>query len=406
MEDFPGRGVAKKSRLASGAPVSSAAASASSRTKNPSRAAPDILGPSPIRLGVAGGRFGHMLRPGVFVPEMTASAVLSGPDSEDVMELVDPEEVPGIPVHAGPNVAAGEFYSFATTVPVLFVGGLPPAGPEVAVLVDDGRVTMVVDQCTCVALGGGRGTVFPWAGFDPEFALVLGDPEAAPGVATYLLAKGARVAGASAAEGAPAPQCRVKNQTLKWIKDADFEKEIAGIVDQMGGLYKKRPFVSEDEYACVPWSFVAYDAAFDVPRQLLTWGFFAAWVLKNASPEDIAGCCEPLRSYMLALQRSEDARFEDGAGQGAEIPPLDFNTAVKMTPEQLEHAMRVFYWACLHADDGSRPISKAHARRILDMYLTFGTVLLKKRNYNFQGAGKRRSRKRVGVDADDYDDEE
>jgi hypothetical protein len=341
------------------------------------------------------GTYGHLVREGVMLLEMDGVEV-EDPGAKGVLRA---EDVPPIPCGAGPNTSAGEFYSFSgASVPLVFVvqTSLAPDAPLVRDLVASGRV------CRVHLPGAGTASyqgilVYPWAGFQGCYALEVPDTEAVAGVASVVVQAGALVSGGAYAPHTPAPQCRVKHQPLKWIKDVDFAQEIASIVDQMPGLYKKRPAIDPTE-APVAWSYVAYDQAFDVPRQLLSWGFFAAWVAKNATAADLARGCEPLRSYMVALQQSEDARFDDdvaaAAGSAAVGLPA-FNTAPKMSAAQLDHAMRVFYWAALHVDDATRPIPRECARHILDMYLMFGTVLLKKRAYNFQGTGKRRPRKRA-----------
>jgi hypothetical protein len=244
--------------------------------------------------------------------------------------------------------------------------------------------------------------LYPWAGFAPEQAcvVVLEAATEAPTVASRLLVQeGVVVATAfSVADHAPT-QCRVKPQPLKWIKDSDFAKEVSSIVDQMPGLFRKRNPAVTEEHVCTPLSFVAYDPAFDVPRQLLSWGFLAAWVQKNSTQEEVDRAPEPLKSYMKALGASMASRFATEDGSPHAMHHLEYNTAPKMTPAQYDHALRVFYWAAIHADDETRPITKNDARHILDVYLTCGTVFLKKRAYNFQGVGKRARRR-----ADDLED--
>ncbi len=399
----------------------------SSRTKNPSRVAPSILVSEPVTLGKVVGCevYGHVSRPGVLVPEMkTADAAIEGVDLE---VLLVPEDVPPIPPGAEAPTEEGEFYSFATIYPVLFVafGGGSAAVPDVLqALIAKGSVASVKEiartpdtVASYTFEGQGQVPLYPWADFKdvcaakPEYTLsvvLLSDVGASPVVASALVARQAFVATAFTSPDTPAPRTRVRPQPLKWLKDSETAREVAAIVDQMPGVYRRRDPEFVRHFACTPMSGVVYDRAFDVARQLLSWGIFAAWVSRNASPEDVEEAPEPLRSYMIALRHSEESRF--GKPKDAAAAPADpalslaFNTARKISAEQQEHAMRVFYWAAVHEDDDTRPINKDHARRILDIYVTAcGTVILKKRAYNFQASatGGKRTRNRKHIEDDD-----
>jgi len=395
----------KAASVPSGAPAT--------RCKNPSRVPDSVYGSDPIHLaravpvawgpGATGPRpvvYGHRTGPGSLILEGDADPTVFDPAThvlEDVLECAD---VPPIPEAAGschPSFSEASFFQFETQEPFLFVAF------ATAPVIAEGTVEPWVSPGCPTVVGSSGATLVPWSNW-PEvlpgdarpWVLSLQSAAQAPAVASRLLAAGAvAVSCAVASREEAAVPIRVKHTTLKWIKDAKYVKEVSAIVDQLPGLPDK-PMEAPKGFSPALWSFVLYDQHFEVPRQLLTWGFFAARVNQAITPEQRGRVCEPLRSYIKALVEAEAIRTQQVSG----IAPLEFNTAPKLSPAQTAHAMAVFYWACIHADDDSRPISQDDARRVLDMYLAHGDVVLKKRAYTFTAAPKRPRRVPANTEID------
>jgi hypothetical protein len=130
---------------------------------------------------------------------------------------------------------------------------------------------------------------------------------------------------------------------------------------------------------------------------MISWGAFAACLAKGVSKQiKPSAVCEPLASYVRGVVRVQRQRngflTEDDDGQASHL--VTYNSPQKMTPVQCEHSAAMYYWAGIHSDDGTRVISRLHAKRSLEMYLRFGHVLLRKRAYKFHGT-KKRSRRSI-----------
>jgi len=141
------------------------------------------------------------------------------------------------------------------------------------------------------------------------------------------------------------------------------------------------------------WTGVVYDAECGVPRAMMSWGAFAAWIAKDwlgavGLAPDVGGVCEPLASYVAAILAVQVGRNGRG-GVDLSPPAILFNSPQKATLLQITHALAMFYWAAVHADPLTQVLEKSAAKRALEMYLRFGLVVLRKRAYQFHGAGKR-----------------
>lgn len=183
-----------------------------------------------------------------------------------------------------------------------------------------------------------------------------------------------------------APKIRIQAGLLRWVKDADLVPSLSKFADSVPGMVHGSASPCKDSLS---WSGIVYDHDFGVARAMLSWGALAAWVSKDWLNEhtqvrpapSLSGVCEPLGSYLRALQTMQQYRNGDPSAQ----PALEYNSPQKMTAEQSEHAVQLFYWASIHRDDGTRPMTMDALRISLEMYLRFGYVILRKRAYQFHG---------------------
>jgi hypothetical protein len=81
---------------------------------------------------------------------------------------------------------------------------------------------------------------------------------------------------------------------------------------------------------------------------------------------------------LFAVQHARISRIADVA-----LPALECNSPQKMSAPQCMHASLLFYWCSIHKDEDTRRIDKTAAKQILEMYLRFGHVVLRKRAYQF-----------------------
>ncbi len=130
-----------------------------------------------------------------------------------------------------------------------------------------------------------------------------------------------------------------------------------------------------------------YDSEYHVQRTFLTWPMFAALVAcKSRRPA--SQFSEPLASYVDAVRAAAVAREQldpdSHPKSGSETRHLSYNCAPECTPAQCWHAITLYYWAVLHVDDATLPAPREALRRALEMYLAFGTVVLRKRAYAFK----------------------
>ena len=130
-----------------------------------------------------------------------------------------------------------------------------------------------------------------------------------------------------------------------------------------------------------------YDSEYHVQRTFLTWPMFAALVACK-SRQPASQFSEPLASYVYAVRAAAVAREQldpdSHPKSGSETRHLAFNCAPECTPAQCWHAITLYYWAVLHVDDATLPAPREALRRALEMYLAFGTVVLRKRAYAFK----------------------
>ena len=200
-----------------------------------------------------------------------------------------------------------------------------------------------------------------------------------------------------------APFIRVKSSPLKWIKDEERVAELSKIVDQLpsygadaisgangsagtsgGTAGMGASSGGPSSSSRMPWAGVVYGQELHVQRTMLDWGMLAAMVTHNApglAEDDIARMSEPLRSYVRLVHAFEE--YREGVTTGIDASVLHFNTAGKLTPAQTSQANELFYWAAIHDDDATRPVSRSIALRALEMYLSFGHTVLRKRAYEF-----------------------
>lgn len=127
---------------------------------------------------------------------------------------------------------------------------------------------------------------------------------------------------------------------------------------------------------------VLYGKAGDVPRHMLSWPAFAAWISPRIHTIDlkrINDLFQPLATYVGAFQRAFDVMARDVPHDTSASPCL---SACKPTPSQTKHALQLFYWFAVHADEATAPCVPDEARRALVQYLRQGCVVLRKRTYS------------------------
>ncbi len=354
------------------------------------------------------------------LPEM-ASKTVRLPTSQ-VTSLVDPALLPAIPdtvlasaarAHDSTTAASQQvevdFVDYALLdTPVLHV--FKHGCDDAQSLLDDVRHILGDDLRPLTTADAKSGVADP--GVWPEFCKQYSECGAAVHVvlsfnavalsrraAWRLVARGYVVGGC----GADTPRLRVKCNSLKWVKDSESTSEVSRIIDYLPGFMHARHAVTAPDPA--PWTMALYDEEFNVQRQMLCWGMFSAWVARSY-PGNLDTLAEPLRSYVVLIRALEEARERGDVApppegsvvaSAAETATLAFNSPGRPTRDQSEFAMRLFYWGAVHDDDASRPVSREHARRALELYLMFGHVVLRKRSYKFQAATKRGRAKSVAA---------
>jgi hypothetical protein len=201
------------------------------------------------------------------------------------------------------------------------------------------------------------------------------------------------------------PTTRVCTVTLRATKDAASAAACTAACDMLPGLAFHRfhgtgevwNAADADAYADADtdadvFRGAMYDAEYHVQRTFLTWPMFAALVAcKSRRPA--AQFPEPLASYVRAVRAAAAARKQAQSDAHASSQ-LAFNCAPECTRAQCWHAITLYYWAVLHVDDATLPAPREALRRALEMYLAFGTVVLRKRAYAFK------HKKAVGVEAE------
>lgn len=175
--------------------------------------------------------------------------------------------------------------------------------------------------------------------------------------------------------GVPARFTRVRSMQLKWTPDSECAKSMSTIADAIPGL---------DVHAASS----IYTSDFQVQRQMLFWGMLAGCMGRAASGDTLL--CEPLQSYVSALEAVKDYRRRHRSIEGCDVTPR-FNVAARLSPSQEAHAMALYYWACIH----STPPSEADASLYciaLRMYTMFGHVIVRKRGYEFHACAAKKPR--------------
>ena len=384
-------------------------------------------------------RYGHLLHTSkedgtvTVLPEMCAKALTLNAGEAQVVTLVNSGTLPPIPVSAYAMVHPVKKSPSAPSTVVDFYTFSVPRGAPACVYIkypadhadadsDSGSLLTVVQAlvdpvvASVCALTLTAGDWQPCSHFLNDDGTVsanavvaqfteAGTPEVCR-IAFMLAAKGFIVSTPSAvASSLPSPVSRVTSCTLKWIKYADCVSDLSAIVDQLPGLLygtgRRSPChegalntSSGVSIGCSDPGFTLglYDNDFNVQRLMLCWGMLAA-VMTRGRQDDAADTSlhlpEPLRSYVRALAAFETMRShesEDDASS-ASAPDLakvlSYNTSAKLTPEQCTSALALFYWAAVHEDDSTRPITREVARRSLQMYIPLGHVVLRKRAYRF-----------------------
>jgi hypothetical protein len=176
---------------------------------------------------------------------------------------------------------------------------------------------------------------------------------------------------------------RIQASQLRWVKDADLVQTMAkyadaAISDSMDGCFAPHLELHN----------VVYDEAMSVARAMMSWGALAAWSARTwfsrsemLPPPVFDTICEPLASYLRVLFTVQHARMSSASD--VVLPTLACNSPQKMSASQCMHASLLFYWCSIHKDEGTRRIPKTVAKQILEMYLRFGHVVLRKRAYQF-----------------------
>ena len=187
---------------------------------------------------------------------------------------------------------------------------------------------------------------------------------------------------------------RVQASVLRWVKDAEVNHALSKFADSMPGMAQN---LSSAGASTLTWDDVVYDTDANVPRSMMSWGAFAAWLAKDRpsglhAVPDLDMVCEPLASYIRAVLGIQGMR-NGAVGAAAAVvdtkPLLQYNSPQKMSPEQCAHGAALFYWCAIHRDDDTRAMPKITCKRSLELYLRFGYVFLRKRVYHFH-SGKRR----------------
>jgi len=197
------------------------------------------------------------------------------------------------------------------------------------------------------------------------------------------------------------PVLRVQSDTMQWVKDTDVAQDLARAVDFVPGMTESSGESSAVVLHSAPalrvWDDVVYDADMNVCRAMVSWATLAAvlaqdWTRQGtAADPTVENVCEPLASYIHATCDVQARRMHPRkrAAAGREdmrgAPSLTYNSPQRITDGQAAHAMAVYYWTAVYADEASRPFQAIHGKRVLEAYLRFGHILLKKRSYKFRG---------------------
>jgi hypothetical protein len=360
-----------------------------SRCKNPNRPAEQQF-TEPVQLCYYDGRTGHYER-GMFWGAMDKNPQAVAPEKlEFVLPLRSSSELAiptGMIAACKNDGAALEFYDFGGVHKNgrLHVAATHAAGIQ-AVLTRMGLCAEVV-PLPCDA----SPTVEVKATFT-----VLGLGRHLERVAHCLAATGLGVS-LDVAPGAKHPTTRVQASALKWVKDC----ELAGTMSK----YADSAMADDGSKAvALSWAGVVYDEDMSVARTMMSWGALAAWTARNwfaggdsIPPPAFEEVCEPLASYVRALFGVNSARA------GAEVATLSdvslcFNSPAKMTAAQVAHANALFYWCAVHKDEDTLAVPRHVAKEILEMYLRFGHVVLRKRAYQFH---KKRSLAEAFTDSEE-----
>lgn len=326
--------------------------------------------------------YGHLCLDGTVL--LTTAAVSEKFSADDIHVVGG--KVPAIPRFAvrppsgsrknSRNQADVDFYDFRHANGALFV-----AAPS------DDYVYKLTNKQTLVAWEATKGDQHPSLEFNAALRadargrvpklLVLSPEDDPEEVASMLLAEDVLVSACLPCPEQPAPTRHVNGATLRWTRDSEVRQDIGAA----HALFSRVGAVGKGAMSTL------YDANFHIERLKLKWMMFASSVVQSAGDIKPDALSEPIASYAKAFQA---ARRGDKT-----LPPLKFNTASKLTAEQAQHALCVFYWTAVHAHAGTRPLAIKEGRAILDMYAMQGHVLLFKRNYTFHGTGVGKRGRRV-----------
>ncbi len=222
------------------------------------------------------------------------------------------------------------------------------------------------------------------------------------------------------------PVVRTQCVSLHWIKDTDVVPVLTRFADTLAPALASTPLPLD----LIPsFQRIMYEAdklepglavpvEFKMRRDNLNWGAFATQFVaasglslsrrRDATRAVLARTAEPLASYARALLQIQEARSNGSAGRAA-ITVLDmptFNTPPKMTPTQVAHILRLYYWAVIHVDEGTARIPRAVARAGIELYLRFGCAVVRRRAYVFHTSTGKRRRTHTAVAAVAADDVE
>lgn len=377
------------------------------RVKNPTRQAPlPFANPVTLVSFESSGKtlFGHLERvdgdKAFVIPAMSSDTISLS--LADVSILLKAKDVPGIPATScmytfqvggkarSKDTPEADFFNFSilTKQPsILYVRSTKSEDDLKRVLEPLGQVAVFVKRSKIENTAEGPWQEF-WDEADEDASIGVVDTSNADhcALAHRFVHAGLVVSSPVSVPGARAPHIRVKASILRWVKDAECMPAISGIADQLSGIRLSHD-LGEKEDDEMPWSGALYDDKFDVQRIMLCWGMLGAWI-STAPGLDPKTLSEPLQSYVRVFRAFESMRH----GEIKAVDPtktLKYNCAAKLTAEQTRQALCLFYWAAIHADDETLPVPRSYFRRALELYTSFGHVVLMKRTYNFRDDKKR-----------------